>query len=133
VASAKKTMELEIDFSKLQRLLTIGGPRAAKAVGQALYKEAAQVFENSQLEVPVDTGNLRNSGQLGLPFTENGQMVVEISYGGAAADYAIYVHEDLEARHQPGKKAKFLEGPLKRQTKGMSTRLTRSVEKGLGL
>lgn len=133
MASAKRTMQVDIDFTKLNELLIKGGPRAATALGQGLYKEAAQVFEQSQQEVPVDTGNLRNSGILGLPFTENGQMVVEISYGGAAADYAIFVHEDLEARHQPGKKAKFLEGPLKRQTKGMSTRLTSAVVKGLGL
>ncbi len=132
MASAKRTMEVEIDFRKLTQLLIQGGPRAAKALEQSLYKEAAAVFAQSQMEVPVDTGNLRNSGQLGLPFTENGQVVVEISYGGAAADYGIYVHEDLEARHNPGTNAKFLEGPLKRQIKGMATRLSASVARGLG-
>lgn len=132
VASAKKTFDVEIDFRELLQLLAVGGPQAAKAVGQALYKEAAQAFEASQREVPVDTGNLRNSGQLGLPFTENGQLVVEISYGGAAADYAIYVHENLENWHASGTKAKFLEDPVRRQTKGMSGRLSRAVKKGLG-
>lgn len=129
---AKKTMDVEIDFSDLLKLLAVGGPKAAKAVGQALYKEAAQAFAESQREVPVDTGNLRNSGKLSLPFIEGGNMVVEISYGGAAADYAIFVHENLEAWHASGTKAKFLEDPVKRQTKGMSGRLSRAVRKGLG-
>lgn len=32
---------------------------------------------------------------------------------GFSAPYAIYVHEDLEARHAPGKQAKFLETPAR--------------------
>ena len=133
MVSAKKTVEVQFDARKLTELLTKGGPKAAKALEQSLYREAAAVFTQSQVEVPVDTGNLRNSGKLGLPFSESGQVVVEISYGGAAADYGIYVHEDLEARHNPGTNAKFLEGPLKRQTKGMATRLTASVARALGI
>lgn len=133
MASAKKTIELSIDAKELTKLLTIGGPKAALALNQGIYREAAHAFAISQEEVPVDTGNLRASGKLGLPFLEDGQTVVEISYGGAAADYAIYVHEDLGMRHQVGKNAKFLEGPVKRQTKGMSSRLTLSVRRALGI
>lgn len=32
---------------------------------------------------------------------------------GYTQNYAIYVHENLEARHAPGKQAKYLEGPAK--------------------
>ena len=31
-------------------------------------------------------------------------------------DYAIYVHEDLNARHKKGKNAKFLERPARDET-----------------
>lgn len=33
---------------------------------------------------------------------------------GYTAAYAVYVHENLEAYHAPGKTAKFLEGPARR-------------------
>lgn len=32
---------------------------------------------------------------------------------GYTAAYAVYVHEDLTAKHKPGKQAKFLEGPAR--------------------
>ena len=33
---------------------------------------------------------------------------------GFTQTYALFVHEDLEARHEPGKTAKYLEGPSRR-------------------
>jgi hypothetical protein len=38
----------------------------------------------------------------------NGDVIV-----GYAASYAVYVHENLEARHKEGKRAKFLEQPFR--------------------
>jgi hypothetical protein len=38
-----------------------------------------------------------------------GQITVVVGYTAA---YAIYVHEDLKARHSPGKTAKYLEKPF---------------------
>lgn len=74
-----------------------------------LRKACLLVRRRSQLEVPVDTGNLKATA-----FT----MVVKIGsillgIIGYAAAYAGFVHERLELRHNPGKKAKFLEDPLK--------------------
>ena len=122
-----------IDMSQLNALLSYGGARASKALGQALYREGALAFAASQREVPVDTGILKNSGVLSKPYFYGGSLVVDISYGGAASDYAIIVHEDMEARHNEGTKAKFLEDPVKRQLVGMGDRLLLQVRKGLGL
>ena len=122
-----------IDMTQLKSLLTYGGVRAAKALGQGLYREGALAFAASQREVPVDTGILKNSGVLSKPYFYGGSLVVDISYGGAASDYAIIVHEDMEARHNEGTKAKFLEDPVKRQLVGMGDRLLLQVRKGLGL
>ena len=36
-----------------------------------------------------------------------------IVHYGAGADYAVYVHEDMNARHKPGKTAKYLERPAR--------------------
>jgi len=124
---------MSMSTKQLVKLLALGGPAAVNTLGQALYKEAAVIFEESQDEVPVDTGILRSSGQLGLPKIEGGELVVDITYGGAAADYAIYVHEDLEMRHQPGKKAKFLEDPARRRIRGMDERLLGMVRRAMGI
>jgi len=125
--------EVSLDSKKLMELLAIGGPKTIATLGQALYREGAIIFEESQDEVPLDTGNLRASGKLGLPKVEGKDVVVEISYGGAAADYAVIVHEDLEMNFRNGKKAKYLEDPLKRRIKGMDGRLLLAVRKAMGL
>ena len=39
----------------------------------------------------------------------SGTKSVLVGYGNDAVDYAIYVHEDLEAKHAAGTQAKFLE------------------------
>lgn len=124
---------MSMNTKELMRLLTLGGPAAVKTLGQALYKEGAVIFEESQDEVPVDTTALKTSGNLHFPQIVNGELVVDIVYGGASADYAIYVHEDLEARHKPGKKAKFLEDPARRRIKGMDGRLLAMVKKAMGV
>ena len=114
-------------------LLSIGGPKTLRTIGQALYKEGAAIFEESQDEVPVDTNALRTSGQLLFPKVERNNVVVEISYGGAAVDYAMIVHEDLETQRRNGKKAKYLEDPARRRLKGMDERLLSAVRKAMGI
>jgi hypothetical protein len=124
---------VEIDAKELTKILIRGGANAGQALSQALYREAALIFEESQDEVPLDTGNLRASGKLGLPQIQGNELVVEITYGGAAADYALLVHEDLERTYRNGKKSKYLEDPAKRRIVGLSGRLLRSVRKSMGI
>jgi len=124
---------VEIEAKELTKILVRGGAPAAKALGQALYREGAIVFEESQNEVPIDTGNLRASGKLGLPEVQGDDIVVEVSYGGAAADYALVVHEDMERNYRNGKKSKFLEDPVKRRISGLDGRLLSAVKKAMGI
>lgn len=124
---------IEVEAKELARLLMLGGKNAGKALGQALYREGAIIFEESQDEVPIDTGNLRASGKLGVPEVQGNEVVVEISYGGASADYALAVHEDLERNYRNGKKAKYLEDPAKRRIQGLDGRLLGAVRKAMGI
>lgn len=124
---------IEIEAKELTRLLVLGGANAGRALGQALYREGAFIFEESQDQVPLDTGNLRASGKLGLPEVQGDEIVVEISYGGAAADYALIVHEDLETNFRNGRKAKYLEDPAKKRVTGMDGRLLSAVKKAMGI
>lgn len=120
-----------VGMDKLQRLLIAGSSEAAKAAGRGLYGEAQEAFDASQDMVPVDTAALIGSGMISEPMWEGDKMTVELGYGGPAAPYAIYVHEDLEANHMPGKEAKYLEKPVVQQTQGMDRRLASYIENEL--
>jgi hypothetical protein len=96
---------------------------------RGVKKATFLVHRESALLVPVDEGNLRAS-----EFSRvEGQGFDSVGYVGYTADYAIYVHEDLELRHGedynawhgeeiaagllkprgPGQQAKFLEQPFR--------------------
>jgi len=89
---------------KRSKLTTaLGVQRGLKRAGQFLQRE-------SQLIVPVDTSNLK-----GGAFTRNigGSGFDTDVVVGYVADYAVYVHEDLQANHKTGKQAKYLEQPAR--------------------
>lgn len=46
-------------------------------------------------------------------------------------DYAMAVHEDMNAKHRQGQEAKFLEKPAKKQRRRYATELRRTVRSGL--
>lgn len=107
------TMSLTLSGDdRLLRMFAKAGAGAPKALLQATTHSAYDIFEDSQMIVPVDTGALRASGQVRPPKVEGTTVEVVIGYGGPAVDYAIYVHEDLEANHAPGTTAKYLEIPV---------------------
>lgn len=92
-----------------------------RILGQAMYAEATTILNESKRIVPVATGNLRASGRVEAPQTGNGRAVVEITYGGAAAPYALIVHEvppnsggrwGTGMTHAAGKTYKYLEIPV---------------------
>lgn len=76
-------------------------------------------FEKSQDYVPVKYGTLRDSGYL-----QARGMTVEIGYGmGGQPDYAVAVHENLEARHAAPRRAKFLQAALEEDASEIQTRI----------
>lgn len=119
--------EAVITFTGLDALDAMPG-QLEKKLKRVLFEEAAEVFEESQTRVPVQYGVLRASGQLGAPQIAGGVASVEMQYGGAAAPYAIYVHENLTAHHAPPTTAKFLEGPLLEQAASFEASLTAAVQ-----
>ena len=79
--------------------------------GRGVKLAAAFVKSESQKRTPVDTGNLKASHYVQIEETRN-NVVAEI---GLTAEYALFVHEDLEAFHPTGQ-AKFLEMAIKENT-----------------
>lgn len=97
------------------------GDKILDAVAAGMYQSGLDIMYVSQREVPVDTGTLKSSGQVGMP--ERGPTAIEVTlgygYGEAvnpktgeiAAEYAVPVHERVFVKHAPPTKAKFLEDP----------------------
>lgn len=88
--------------------------KASKGYGakvEAGLKNAGLFVQGeSQRIVPVDTANLK-----GGAFTRNvgGKGFKTDVVVGYVADYAVYVHENLDASHKPGKRAKYLESVVR--------------------
>lgn len=106
----------EKELQKLLRKDQTLGP----IVRNAMYSEATVVLNESKRIVPVRTGSLRRSGMVEQPKTVGTRTSVEVTYGGDAAPYALYVHEippnsggrwGTGMTHKSGKTYKFLEIP----------------------
>lgn len=92
---------------------------ARQEVSKELYQFGEEIMADSKAVVPVDTGALMNTGQVTLPQeTDDGVIEVTVGYGDTATDYALYVHEELQAPSggtikytRPGSGPKYLENP----------------------
>lgn len=84
------------------------GKKYEKKLAKALYIAGLFIQAESQKIVPVDTGFLRASAFTRIK-KDNFGYVCEVGY---RAHYAIYVHENLNAKHASGSSAKFLEIPF---------------------
>lgn len=114
----KVSVELE-GTETLQKIIrrAAGDPQAKKALGQAMYGFATGILNESKKLVPVDTGSLRNSGTVSREKISANDIEVTISYGGAAAQYAQIVHEDMTMDHSPSKLTAVTKRPRRGQAK----------------
>jgi hypothetical protein len=123
------TIKARIRGSKaLQRELKKRGREAPKAMAKALFQEAERIMGKSKRIVPVDKGPLRASGHVQLPEIRGKKVSVTLGYGGAAAPYAVIVHEK-PARHNAPTQWKYLEVPLNEAIPGMAGRIARSLRR----
>lgn len=99
----------------------------AGALQRGLEDEAGTIMEAAIDQVPVDTGALRDSGRIERPQASGREVTIAFGFGGGDVDYAVYVHEDLQATHTNGK-AKYLEDPALQAVAGMDDRLTRYID-----
>lgn len=128
--ASKKAARLQIDQRSLRRVIGrihLKGEKMKRQAATFLFQRGEEVMEESKRECPVDTGTLRSSGFVHSPDVERGEMSVALGYGGAAAEYAIFVHEDLTAHHPVGK-AKFLEDPIRREVPRLARDLAEFIK-----
>lgn len=117
------------NLEPLMRAFELAGKQAAPLAAKALYEEAQEAFLLSQAVTPVRTGVLRASGQVHGPRVSGSRAYCEITYGGPAIPYAMYVHEipPARAKHDYPTRWKYLENPVRLYAKGMAERMTTRV------
>lgn len=93
--------------------------------GHALRVEGELIMTEAKKRTPVDTGALRASGHVTGPDDSKSQKV-RLAFGGAAAPYAVFVHENLNARHHVGR-AKFLESAALEAAPKMADRIAKRI------
>lgn len=115
---------------ELTEALAAWGDKAVEADGRALYRLGEQIMAESKRRVPVDTGNLRASGHVQAPKTENLSVSVTLGYGGPGVGYALPVHERFDVRHKVGG-PKYLEQPVMEFAGQMEAILARDLRREL--
>lgn len=97
------------------------------AVEKALFEEAGIEMTEAKRRTPVDTGKLRASGLVHEPERKGRNISVELTFGNEEVDYAVPVHENLDAFHEVGQ-AKYLESTLKESAPHMKERLAKRLQ-----
>lgn len=69
---------------------------ALDVLEKTLVENAHHLINESKKQCPVDTGRLRGTATVGKTKRRSRDVTVEAGYG---TDYAIYVHENTDAKH----------------------------------
>lgn len=131
-------MKIKVGVKVHSATAQIAGDRLTELLAVMLYREAEEIMARSKSQyVPVDTGTLRSSGTVLPPVVEGGKVSVTFGYGGAAAPYALRVHENPRSGKTEGVSPsgakysswakvgqwKYLEVPVNEARRGMDVRI----------
>jgi len=109
---------------KIKRAFMARKCRHAKGLRKGLFRAGLFLQRESMKIVPIDKNVLRSSANTRMEGVGFDSACI-VSYG---TDYAVYVHENMEAKHKPGKQAKFLEQPLREKRDRMGAIVIKAVE-----
>ncbi len=135
------TMTVEGSLQVRQTLRELG-KEATPALRKALYEEGNELINEADKLVPRDTANLAQSKFVTIG---TGEPEVIVGYGGAAAPYAVVVHENprsgitggVSPQGKPYKhwaavgQWKYLEQPFKERISGFTSRIAESLRRSL--
>lgn len=104
---------MKFDYSSFEKSITALFERIGRSTRKATLAACEDLLQKSLAQVPRKSGTLASSGFIEITGS-SGAFTGTVGYArsGPAAQYAIIVHEDLEAYHTNGK-AKFLEDPVR--------------------
>ncbi|MGW1770641.1 hypothetical protein [Streptomyces sp. NPDC002104] len=99
------------------------GTRAGAALGLRLAAE--HVLEVSRRRVPIEEATLERSG---VASVDEDSLTAGVSYD---TPYAVRQHEELNYRHDNGRSAKYLEGPLTEEADTVAEIIAAQVRRSL--
>lgn len=99
---------------------------ARKKMRVALVELGEEKLRITQERVPYKTGKLHNTGRISVRVGEK-QITLKILYGDDTVNYAWWVHENLEAKHSGGRRAKYVESVV------LETKFSEELAAKLGL
>jgi hypothetical protein len=97
---------------------------ASEGAERGLGLAAEHLLGASRQRVPIEEATLERSGVASTDGLE-----AAVSYGTV---YAVIQHESLEFRHDPGRTAKYLEGPMVEERDAMAEILAAEIRRALG-
>jgi hypothetical protein len=103
------------NFEKFRKMAERNMLASMKNSGEKLLKESNDL-------APKDTGNMTRQSDVHVADPKE----VEVRYN---EDYALFVHEDLEARHPKGGQAKFLQTATNNNGKKVIKKLSEDLLK----
>ncbi|MFB8415442.1 hypothetical protein ACFT43_04995 [Streptomyces albidoflavus] len=99
------------------------GTRAGAVRGLRLAAE--HVLERSRRRVPIEEGTLERSG---VASVDEQSLTAGVSYD---SPYAVRQHEELSYRHDAGRTAKYLEGPMREEAGTVAQIIAAQVRRSL--
>ena len=121
---------MPIEVKGVEAVLQAFG-KARKETGKRIedsLRQCGEILLTASLPlVPVQTGKLKGSGRVevrGRGLAATASVIYE-------APYAIFVHENLEARHAPPTQARFLADAIPKVRGTMTALLKRSLTAGV--
>ncbi|MFE7116668.1 hypothetical protein ACFU99_14765 [Streptomyces sp. NPDC057654] len=96
-----------------------------QAAARGVLLSAEHVLQASRQRVPIAEGTLERSGAASVDAR---QLTAAVSYD---TPYAGRVHEDLNARHAPGRSAKYLESVLPQEAATVQAIIAAQVRRAL--
>lgn len=106
--------------------------RSPRALERSLNKFTQIELAEMKRRTPVEFGTLRDSGHAEKPMWKGNTLTQEVGFGGAAEDYAIPVHEDMEAQHSVGG-PKYVESVLNESERYFAERVLKDWATDMGM
>jgi hypothetical protein len=118
-------VRVEGDEAVIDKLLKYA-EKYPEIVAEEFYGELLDLERECKYETPWRTGILSTSIEAQKPEIKDKVISSTI---GTNVEYAVYVHENMTARHNEPGKAKFIEDPAKRWAARLVDRMGTALER----
>lgn len=127
-----------VGHEDLINLMIRAGESTGEVLGRALKEEGDDIFRETQEQVPFQFGSLRASGRVTGPIVSANDVILMLSYGNTAVQYALYQHEGARAdgthqiqNYHNGKKGQYLSDPVNDRIPTMGAAIAMRIEEML--